>query len=80
MMFKSSTLTFLLLKGILWNFEGLASNELFLTDPTFFNVTFQNIFDYANIIVSIRYTAVAGIIVNSDISVDEKYIIYKYVE
>ena len=77
MMFRSSPLTFLLLKSIFWNFEGWASNELLLNQSNIFNVTFQNIFYYANIIMSIWYTVDVGINVNSNISVDEKYIIYK---
>ena len=46
----------------------------------FLNIAFQNIFDDVNIIVSIWYTVVISIIVDSNIIVDEKYIIYKYVK
>ena len=44
------------------------------------SISFQNIFYLVYTRVSIRYTIVIGIIINSNIIVNEEYVIDKYIE
>ena len=62
-------------------FRGIGLQRIiFKPIKHFLNIAFQNTFNSLNIFVSIRYTIVIGIVVHSNIIVDEEYIIYRYVK